>query len=306
MQVLVTGGAGFIGSHLVARLVSHQPKSITVLDNLSRGRVAALSEVWDRIAFVEGDIRNRSLLADVMQGCELVYHLAAQSNVIGAVQDLDYSFSSNVTGTFNVLQAARQAGVCRMVFTSSREVYGDPRQLPVPESDPLHPKNAYGASKGAGEMYSRLLSASDFETVVLRLANVYGPGDRDRVIPIFVENALRGLPLTLYGGDQVLDFVWIDTVIDSLIKAGFGELIRGPLNIGSGKGTLVRDLARRVLEATDSCSPINLAQSRDVEVARFVADTTLARRLLNVETTEDPLFKLPDIVRCARERGGLN
>ena len=160
MQILVTGGAGFIGSHLVARLVRNPSNSIIVLDNLHRGRIAALSEVWDKIAFVEGDVRNRDLLANVMQGCDLVYHLAAQSNVIGAVQDLDYSFSSNVTGTFNVLQAARQAGVRRLVFTSSREVYGDPRQLPVPESDPLHPKNAYGASKVTGEMYCRLLSAS--------------------------------------------------------------------------------------------------------------------------------------------------
>src|SRR5687767_2262387 len=118
MQVLVTGGAGFIGSHLVARLVGNQPKSIIVLDNLHRGIVANLGDVWEKIAFVEGDIRDRNLLTNVMQGCDLVYHLAAQSNVIGAVQDLEYSFSSNVTGTFNVLQAARQAGVRRVVFTS--------------------------------------------------------------------------------------------------------------------------------------------------------------------------------------------
>ena len=99
------------------------------------------------------------------------------------------------------------------------------------------------------------------------------------MIPIFIDNAMQGLPLTLYGGNQVLDFVWIDTVVDSLMKAGFGESIKGPLNVGSGKGTVVRDLAGRVLETTGSSSPIHLAESRDVEVARFVAGTNLPGRV---------------------------
>jgi len=301
MRVLVTGGAGFIGRHLVARLVRDSSRSVIVLDNLYRGRLADLRDSWERIAFVEGDVRDRSTLAGVMQGCDLVYHLAAQSNVLGASQDLEYSFSSNVTGTFNVLQAARKEGIRRLVFTSSREVYGDPQRLPVSESDPLNPKNAYGASKVSGEIYCRLFSAPDFETVVLRLANVYGPGDRDRVIPIFIDNALRGLPLTLYGGQQILDFVWIDAVVDSLVTVGFGDLIKDPLNIGSNKGTLLRDLARRVLKDTGSDSPIALAESREVEVARFVADTAQARQLFKVDIPEDPLFGLVDVVRHARE-----
>jgi nucleoside-diphosphate-sugar epimerase len=302
MRILVTGGAGFIGSHLVGRLVRDGVGSLILLDNLYRGRIADLKTVWDRITFVEGDVRDRNVLARVMQDCDLVYHLAAQSNVLGAVQNMEYSFASNVVGTFNVLQAARQAGVQRMVFTSSREVYGDPQELPVPESAALRPKNAYGASKAAGEMYCKILSASGFETVVLRLANVYGPRDRERVIPIFVDNALQGLPLTLYGGEQILDFVWIDIVVDALIKAGFGDLITEPLNIGSGKGTLIQDLARRVLDVTISSSPITLAESRNAEVSRFIADTTKARQLLNVDTPQDPLFGLADVVCCTRER----
>jgi UDP-glucose 4-epimerase len=302
MRILITGGAGFIGSHLAGRLVRDNAGSLILLDNLYRGRIADLKSVWDRVTFVEGDVRDRSVLSRAMQDCELVYHLAAQSNVLGAVENVEYSFSSNVVGTFNVLQTAREAGVQRVVFTSSREVYGDPQELPVAESAALRPKNAYGASKAAGEMYCKILAASGFETVVLRLANVYGPGDRDRVIPIFVDNALRGLPLTLYGGKQVLDFVWIDIVVDSLIKAGFGDLIGGPLNIGSNRGTVLQDLARRVLEVTGSTSPVTLAGSRDVEVARFVADATQARQLLRLDIPEDPLFGLASVVRYAREQ----
>jgi nucleoside-diphosphate-sugar epimerase len=302
MRILVTGGAGFIGSHLAKRLASDRLGSVIVLDNLNRGRIADLKTLWDRITFVEGDVRDQNVLSRVMRDCDLVFHLAAQSNVLGAVQNLEYSFTSNVVGTFNVLQASRRAGVRRMVFASSREVYGDPRELPVPESATVHPKNAYGTSKAAGEMYCKILSGSGFETIILRLANVYGPGDRDRVIPIFVHNALLGLPLTLYGGNQVLDFVWIDTVVDSLIQVGFGDLIGGPLNIGSNKGTVIQDLARRVLEATGSTSSLTLAESREVEVARFVADTTRARQLLKFDIPEDPLFGLANVVRYTQEQ----
>src|SRR5207245_6973446 len=152
------------------------------------------------------------------RGPNVVCQLAAQSNVMGAVYDADYAFGSNVTGTFNVLRAAASAGVKRVVFTSSREVYGDPRQLPVRESCPIRPKNGYGASKAAGEVYCRAAANDGLETVILRVTNVYGTRDRDRVVPLFARSAGSGSPLTLYGGKQVLDFVWIDTVVDALVK----------------------------------------------------------------------------------------
>ena len=122
--------------------------------------------------------------------------------MIGAVTDLDYSFE-NCHRTFEVLRAASASGVKRLVFTSSREVYGDPSVLPVPESAPLAPKNAYGASKAAGEVYCRVLGSQSFSTRIVRSANVYGTRDFDRVIPIFLDQALRNEPLTLFGGQQV-------------------------------------------------------------------------------------------------------
>ena len=134
-RILVTGGAGFIGSHLVERLIAEGYCSVTVLDNLQRGRVANLAAVEDSVRFVQGDIRNQRTLATVMKDTNLVFHLAAQSNVIGALQDVDYASSTNVVGTATVLQAARAAGVGRFVFTSSREVYGDPAELPVSETE---------------------------------------------------------------------------------------------------------------------------------------------------------------------------
>jgi UDP-glucose 4-epimerase len=301
-NILVTGGAGFIGSHLVDRLARDPSNQVIVLDSLRRGSVANLEQAMDRVRFVEGDVRDRAVVEEVTQGVEVVYHLAAQSNVLGAVADLDYSFSTNVAGTFEVLRAAAQAGVRRLVFTSSREVYGDPAQIPVPETAAICPKNAYGASKAAGEMYCRVLSSPAFATVIVRLANVYGPRDFDRVIPIFVGQALDGLPLTLYGGQQTLDFIWIDTVVDCLIAAGRSGFPPGPLNVGSGKPTALLGLAERIVSQTGSRSPLHVAPSREVEVSQFVADTALLSRLFSVKPIEDPLQYLPDVIAFSREK----
>src|SRR5260370_15389777 len=201
------------------------------MDILYRGNLANLDSCMENIVFHRQDIRDRSALDEAMRGCEVVFHLAAQSSVMGAIHDAEYSCATNVLGTFHVLQAARQAGVKRVVFASSREVYGEPANVPVPETAPLQPKNPYGASKAAGEMYWRVFEQNGPDIVVLRLANVYGPRDTDRVIPLFVDRALRGLPLFLYDGTQILDFVWIDFVVAPLTQAGFGGVCPEPLHI---------------------------------------------------------------------------
>ena len=296
-RVLVTGGAGFIGHHLVLRLALHN--AVTVVDNLHRGDVANLDPCLPGIAFHRQDIRDRAALDRAMRGCEIVFHLAAQSSVMGAIQDAEYSCSTNVLGTFHVLQAARQAGVRRLVFTSSREVYGEPEAVPVPETARLQPKNPYGASKAAGEMYCRVLAQDGFEVVVLRLANVYGPRDADRVIPLFVDRALRGLPLFLYDGSQILDFVSVDIVVDALMRAGFGEFSPEPLNIGSGKGITIAALAQRIIDLSNSRSVLTIEPRREAEVSRFVADTTRARARLGLPVAEDPLFGLEELVKTA-------
>ncbi len=238
MRVLVTGGAGFIGAHLTAAL-AQAGDEVIVFDNLRRGERAKLTGLPVRL--VEGDVRDRVAVQKAMEGVARVYHLAAQSNVLGAVSDVDYSFTSNVVGTYNVLVAAREAGVERVVFTSSREAYGEVERLPVAEDHPTNPKNAYGASKVAGEVYCRAFQGTyGLDVSVLRLANVYGPGDRDRVIPIWLERARRGAALELYGGTQVLDLVPVDLVVTALRRAAEVALDGQPVNVGSGVGTALR------------------------------------------------------------------
>jgi UDP-glucose 4-epimerase len=295
MGIVVTGGAGFIGGHLVERLASVSERNIVVVDNLHRACIDPRN-FPEKVRFHRADIRDRAALEKAMRGCKVVFHLAAQSNVMGAVFDGDYALSSNVQGTYNVLRAAASVGAKRMVFTSSREVYGDRKKLPVRESVALRPKNGYGASKAAGEVYCRAAAVEKVETVILRLANVYGPRDRDRVIPLFSRAALAGEPLRLYGGDQILDFVWIDTVVDALIKAAFGPAIKVPVNVGSGKGTTIADLARRVVGMAGSPSPIDILPRRKHEVGRFVADVARAQRALDLTPPEDPLYRLGDVL----------
>jgi UDP-glucose 4-epimerase len=300
MQILVTGGAGFIGQHLVRRLTRDHSNSVIVLDNLRRVCGDTLAANGNKILFRQGDVRDTSTVAEAMRGCEVVFHLAAQSNVLGAVRDIEYSFSTNVQGTFNVLKAAREGGVRRVVFTSSREVYGDSDTAPRSETAPMEPKNAYGVSKAAGEMYCRILSEGSLEIVVLRIANAYGPGDRDRVIPIFVENAILGTPLVLYGGTQVLDFVWIETVVDALMKAAWEHSVSGPINIGSGKGITVTDLARRIVQLTGSQSILHVEPQRQAEVSCFVANITRAKEQFGIQEPEDPLFGLRNVIDSMR------
>lgn len=294
VRILVTGGAGFIGGHLVNRLVATHGGEIVVLDNLHRGYSRGL--LPGSVDFRKGDIRDPAAVADAVRGCDVVFHLAAQSNVMGAVADSGYAFSTNVVGTHLVLEATASAGVKRLVFPSSREIYGDPKSIPVQETAPLRAKNAYGASKAAGEVYCRLAAQQGLETVVLRLANVYGPGDRDRVIPLFAAAAAHNKTITVFGRQKVLDFLWIDTLVDALLQAGFGRYIQGPVNVGSGKGTNLVDLARRIVGLTASTSRIEVVEEREQEVGRFVADITRAKRLLRIPEPEDPLWALPQML----------
>lgn len=299
MKILVTGGAGFIGSHLVDRLAADGWGEIIILDNLFRGRLANIAHHRDdaRVQYRQADVRDYEKVRDAAQGAELIFHLAAQSNVMGAVADVDYSFTSNVIGTYNVLKAARECGVRRMIFTSSREAYGEARYLPVDEDHPLDSKNTYGASKVAGEMYCRVFSDNfGLETAVLRLANVYGARDYGRVIPLWLERANRGENLIVYGGQQVLDFVWIDQVVEALLRASRADIVGQPINVGSGQGTPILKLADRILQLIPTVSRLELRPPRTVEVARFTARVDRMRELLGLKPPADPLFGLPQLV----------
>lgn len=296
MKTLVTGGAGFIGSHLVDLLLERGDE-VVVLDNFRRPVVGHLRPRVDAgdVALIEGDIRDYDTVLDATEGAEVVYHLAAQSNVLGSLDDIDYSFTANVVGTFNVLKAAADKGVRRVVFTSSREVYGDPDDLPVAESHRMQAKNPYGASKVAGEAYCLAFQRMGHEVAILRLANIYGPDDCDRVIPIFLERARRGEDLELFGGRQLIDFFSVHRTVEA-IAAAAGCPLNGPINLGSGRGTTLPELAGRILEVTGSSSEIRYLPARELEVTGYVADVGRMRDVLDVEPPDDPLSDLEAMV----------
>lgn len=292
MRYLITGGAGFIGCELTRALLLDSQNEIVLADNLHRAKWPQ----WKGVEMLRIDIRDRDELAKAVSGVDIVYHLAAQSNVMGAIADLDYSFTTNVQGTFNVLSESLRAGVKRLVFASSREVYGEVTSLPVSEDTPLRPKNAYGASKVAGEEYCRVMAREGLPVTILRFANVYGPNDHGRVIPLFVGRARRGEALQLFGGDQVIDFISIGRVVKALLFARDLDKQCGPVNIGSGFGTTVRELAERILELIPSPSGIQTLEARGVEVGAFIADIRRGVELGLIEAGIPPLQELKNTI----------
>ncbi|MBC8509895.1 MAG: SDR family NAD(P)-dependent oxidoreductase [Chloroflexi bacterium] len=296
-HILVTGGAGFIGSHLVDALVSSGNR-VRVLDNLSRGKLLFLEKhiANESVEFIKADLQDYQAVQQATVGIDIVFHLAAQANVMGAEVDPEYSFHSNVEGTFHVLQAALESGtIDRVIFSSSREVYGEVLSLPVSEDAPLIAKNRYGASKIAAEAYCQLYYSPEMRVSVLRLANVYGPRDQDRVIPIFIERIKQKLPLKLFGGEQIIDFIPIDFVVDAFIKAA-QMMPDKPINIASGKGTAVRELAQHIIQLSGSQVMINTLPSREMEVLQFVANTDRMQKILKLIPPKDPLVSLDDMI----------
>ena len=225
MKTCVTGGAGFIGSNLVERLVGdgHQ---VVVLDDLSTGRLENLTPWRGQITFIQGDLRDPAAVSTAVKGCEVVFHQAALASVARSVADPEQVTAVNVGGTLNVLQASRAAGVRRVVFASSSSVYGDTPTLPKVETMPVRAMSPYAASKAAGEAYlSAFASVYDIETVALRYFNVYGPRQAPdsqyaAVVPLFIDAMLEGKLPTVHGdGEQTRDFTFVGDVVEVLMRA---------------------------------------------------------------------------------------
>ncbi|MDA4124025.1 MAG: SDR family NAD(P)-dependent oxidoreductase [Thaumarchaeota archaeon] len=249
-EVLVTGGAGFIGSHLVDRLAG-EGFSVVVLDNLWTGHLDNIRAQLEssRVRFVKGDVRDYSTLRDLSEGMGAVFHLAGIANVSWSIQNPGATHEVNATGTLNVLRAGVEAGVAKVIFASSSAVYGNPLKLPIDEDHPVSPMSPYAASKAAAEGYARAFaSSSGLSSICLRLFNVYGPrqaeGDSGGVIARFATMLAGGIPPVIYGdGEQRRDFVYVEDAVEGLMGAfraegGSGEAY----NIGSGKAFSVNEV----------------------------------------------------------------
>ncbi|NJN81992.1 MAG: SDR family oxidoreductase [Caldilineaceae bacterium] len=287
---LVTGGAGFIGSNLVEALLARGER-VRVLDNLSTGRAENLAAMLDQIEFIEGDIRSYHLVAEAVEGVDFVLHQAALPSVPRSVRDPITSNEVNVIGTLNVLDAARKAGVRRLVAASSSSVYGDNPALPKEECMELRPLSPYAVSKLATELHCQLFTRLyGFETVSLRYFNVFGPrqdpsSQYSAVIPRFISAMLADRPLTVHGdGSQSRDFSYIDNVVDANLRAALAPQAAGAVvNIACGERHSLLDLIDQLGQIIGREARIEHTNARVGDVPHSLADITLAGKLLGYE-----------------------
>jgi UDP-glucose 4-epimerase len=285
MNILVTGGAGFIGSNIVLGLVAAGHRSIVVLDDLTTGSEANLAACREEVVLRRGDVRDAGLVHDLVMQADAVFHLAAR---VGNVRSLEAPVEDaevNVIGTRNVLHAARKRPNLRIVFSSSAAIFGESRYVPVDENHPTSPDSPYGVSKLAGELdvlcYAK---AFGLRAVCLRYFNVYGRHQifdaYGNVIPIFVERLLRGEELVIYGdGEQTRDFVDVQDVVAANIAALAAEQT-GAFNIGTGKPTTVNELARTLEVCLGRKLDVRREPPRSGEVRHSHASIDRARAVL--------------------------
>jgi nucleoside-diphosphate-sugar epimerase len=290
VQVLVTGGAGFIGSHVVRRLLA-LGHDVRVLDNLSTGRRSNLASVFREIELVEGDLRNLPSVSRAMSGCETVVHLGAVPSVPRSIADPGTTHVANATGTLNVLIAARDAGTNRVVFASSSSIYGAAAELPKRESLRPLPLSPYAVSKLAAESYCQsFFEVYGLETVALRYFNVFGPrqdpnSEYAAVIPKFIWSFHHGEPPVIFGdGEQSRDFTFVDNVVDANIAALKSPGVGGRVyNIACGQRITLNKLAGALRNEVGATVDAVHGPARPGEVRHSVADISLARDELGYE-----------------------
>lgn len=290
-HVLVTGGAGFIGSHLVEALVA-EGCDVRVIDDLSTGRMTNLSAVKNKITFYRGDILDPSLLEDAISGCEAVFHLAAVVSVPWTVDHPVDSAMINEIGTLHTLEASRRQGVRRFVSASSCAVYGDSRQNPKRETMVPNPLSPYAVQKLAGEHYVRIFSElHGLDAIALRYFNVYGPrqdpsSPYSGVISIFINRALSGNQPVIYGdGYQSRDFIYVkDVVRANLLAATVNTAGRRTFNVGTGTSTHINGLWKEIQKLSGSETVPVYEPLRPGEIRESVADTGLAVSRLGFQT----------------------
>ena len=292
MKILVTGGAGFIGSHIAEYLVQ-RGDDVTILDNFNTGKKDNLAKINDKINFVNGDIRDYKLLEELVNDTSGVFHEAALASVQQSFSMKDEYFDVNVNGTENILKLGKEYGF-KIVYASSSSVYGNPKRIPIKESDDRKPINPYAQTKLEIEYLSKKYSEMGVSVIGLRYFNVFGHRQSMEyagVIKLFLEKIKQEIPPKINGdGLQTRDFVHIDDVVQANILAMDGNIKHEFFNVGTGNSASILDLANVIINASGlSLEPIHGPElSGDVRATQ--ADITLIRKLLNWE----PKMRLDD------------
>lgn len=289
--VLVTGGAGFVGSAIVKRLLKDDA-NVTVLDDLFTGRLENLPRTGYK--FIKGSVTDVALVEQAVAQHPVVLHCAAR-NIVVSTRNPREDFETNIGGTLNVLLAARSAKVKRLVYTSSTSVYGNPRYLPINEDDHLSLLTPYAVSKLAGEHYCMAFYESyDLPAAAVRYSNIYGPGQDPAnpycgVVSKFLESLLQGRPAAIHGdGNQTRDFTYIDDAVEATLRAAVSDRAVGEVfNVGTGVETRVNELAELLMEITGVRLPPVHTDRRDVDNIR--------RRVVNIEKTRRALRWVPEV-----------
>ena len=300
-NVLVTGGAGFIGSHLVNLLVK-LGHNVTVLDNLSSGSQEKINVACE---FVKGDIRDHKSVSQAVRGKEVIFHLAAFTSVAGSIDDPDTCLDVNVNGMENLLKNAEQAGVCKVVFSSTSAVYPEFPDILRSESSPTRPISPYAESKIQGEyLLQQIQGKGSITASALRYFNVFGPGQNidseyAAVIPVFVSQVQNNQTLTIYGnGRQTRDFVYVEDVAMANVLA-MNSLEFGTFNVGTSIPISILDLAEILIQMSGSKSECVFEDSRPGDVLSSTADISLIRDRLGWAPEWDLASGLKEIMRVS-------
>jgi nucleoside-diphosphate-sugar epimerase len=287
-RYLVTGGAGFIGSHLVHALLD-QGMEVRVLDNFSTGKRENLAGLAGELQIQEGDLRDQVNLREALRGVEVAFHQAAFVSVPESMADPQTCFDVNVAATVSLFDEARKAGVRRVVLASSAAVYGDSQALPLCEGAPSRSLSPYAASKRTGEIYGQLYTqVFDLEVVALRYFNVFGPRQRPdsmyaAAVPIFIRNLLNGKPVTVFGdGEQTRDLIYVhDVVRANLLAAQHPQAPGRVFNICTGQETRILDLLEVLMDLFPGTPEVVFAQPRTGDIYRSVGSPDYAFQTLN-------------------------
>ena len=290
-KIVVTGGAGFVGSNVVRRLLA-QNAVVLVLDDFSTGDDNNLPVGESNLEVVRGSVTEFDVVSDVIKDASLVFHLAAR-NIIVSTRNPREDYEVNIGGTLNVLLAARELNIPRVVYSSSTSVYGNPRYLPINEDDATNMLSPYAVSKFAGENYCKAFYESyGLSSAVVRYSNVYGTAQRPDnpycgVVSKFFESAMSGEPPRIHGdGEQTRDFTYIDDVVEATLLAGISPKADGQVyNVGTGREVTVNQLARAIIEITGAKVEPTYVDRRDIDNIR--------RRVVNIEKIRRELRWIP-------------